>query len=758
PKRGFNATLRTVSSDIAVPVHKSVLCRSPAFQDLIETGTIPAESAVTQVTNKNGTLEVSLHRYEIGALYLLVDYLYLGQSNADSLDASTIGVSSSASGAIASLKFTSFDSVKRVAKIRSDFARLKTLLRVTDRDGLSFHLTTGGSALNAANMCEDADVSVKLSDGAVYVHRDIVRHRCPYFSTLFGGRSEGEWLAKRQEDLSADDRLSVDLPEGTVQTFHVVLDYIYGDCGVEVFEKLNFPSLDELVEFVIDVMALADYLQLDRFVAICQQFIGRYIDVRSVCALLAQIDEVTPVPNFKRAAFDYMSLNLEPLLHQGSLDDLPAELLPEFDEAVRNSQLYYANSVSKGELPTTRSTKAMEDLFERYPGLEKRIELDKLTMAAWMSLYKKGADDGTKPSSTFRSGSVQDGPPSPVLSGKRKPTRDPKMVSTPRSPALKGKASIHDMLFEMDDESEDVPRRKGKGAPMDSSPPLRPYTLSSPLLEPESPWMDHRGQKLGSSPNVAPLNLNSPSPHAPSYSYSSLTPDSRATAQTARPSPTPDRRPSGKPWGVSPLPAASKLDLKNIMAQDDAPKHSGIALGLQLESIASAKKLSQKERKKQQLQAQALSSPEPAGQTAPLPLKDSIKDVAGPAWKTVSAPKLPTAATANTVAKSKSPAPTPSSHSSANASASASASSPAHSLKRSAAPQLTMRQTIAGPHSVHHHPTPTKRTASSPSQQQQQQFFSLANIQYLQAAEKEQIKEFAAPRSLQDIQQQQTFE
>jgi len=276
PKRGLNATLRTVSSDVVVPVHKSVLCRSPAFQDLIETGRIPSESAISQITNKNGILEVSLHRYEIGALYLLVDYLYLGQSNADRLGAGTIAVSASASGAIAPLKFTAFDSVKRVAKIRSDFARLKTLLRITDRERLSFQTLSGGPALNAANLCEDADVTVKLSDGAVSVHRDIVRHRCPYFSTLFGGRSEGEWLARRQEDLSEDDRLSVDLPEGTVKTFHVVLDYIYGDCGVEVFEKLNLPSLDELVDFVIDVMALADYLQLDRFVATCQQFIGRY--------------------------------------------------------------------------------------------------------------------------------------------------------------------------------------------------------------------------------------------------------------------------------------------------------------------------------------------------------------------------------------------------------------------------------------------------------------------------------------------------
>jgi len=196
------------------------------------------------------------------------------------------------------------------------------------------------------------------------------------------------------------------------------------------------------------------------------------------------------------------------------------------------------------------------------------------------------------------------------------------------------------------------------------------------------------------------------------------------------------------------LPAASKLDLRNIMAQDDAPKHSGIALGLQLESIATAKKLSQKERKKQQLQAHTQSSPEPA-QLAPS-LKDVAKNVAGPAWKNVSSPKLPvTAATAATVAKSRSPGPAPNSHGSASASASSPVLPPP---RRSTTPQLTMQQTIAGPHSVRHHHG-SKRTES-----QAATAYSLANIQYLQAAEKEQIKEFAAPRSLQDIQQQQTFE
>jgi hypothetical protein len=54
------------------------------------------------------------------------------------------------------------------------------------------------------------------------------------------------------------------------------LKYIYADVGTEIFDDVVVQNIDEFSDLVMDVMALADELMLDRLAQICQQVLGRF--------------------------------------------------------------------------------------------------------------------------------------------------------------------------------------------------------------------------------------------------------------------------------------------------------------------------------------------------------------------------------------------------------------------------------------------------------------------------------------------------
>ena len=58
--------------------------------------------------------------------------------------------------------------------------------------------------------------------------------------------------------------------------FKLVLRHIYADTGEELFDDIVSADLDELLDFVMEVMSVANELMLDRLAQICQRVVGRY--------------------------------------------------------------------------------------------------------------------------------------------------------------------------------------------------------------------------------------------------------------------------------------------------------------------------------------------------------------------------------------------------------------------------------------------------------------------------------------------------
>ena len=425
------------------------------------------------------------------------------------------------------------------------------------------------------------------------------------------------------------------------------------------------------------------------------------------------------------------------------MDELDDDLLHELNQVARENQLAY--------LPFARSGRAEALLFEQYPELAERIERGKRAKIDAIVLSNKYASADT-PSASFRAQSLEEASASPLRQRNRRRASNHAKVEA-KSPALipqlKGKSSATDLMFEMSDgEDEDGSAERIK-PPRFIDGSVKP--TDQVIATPESPWPAAVKQRQPTPQGNIEDGFISPSSLPPSALSGTRTPN--------------------QPWGTAPL-ASSKLDLKDIMAQASSDKPSGLALGLAREERERARaaqpKMSQKERKRQQ-QAQQQGLKIEAAQPAP----PAVSPWQAASYRKPSANQIlaPTAATPAPQQPSPQPSPQPS--------------------RTQSTPQLTMRQTIAKgkgkgkgkdkdgnvqeasspsrpaasergmsvsntpipvPMSVRHIPLPS-HSPTSPSQN-----LSMMEILSLQEAEKTSIRDAAAKRSLEEIQQEQEFQ
>lgn len=446
------------------------------------------------------------------------------------------------------------------------------------------------------------------------------------------------------------------------------------------------------------------------------------------------------------------------MLHSllGELDD---ELMLELDEIVRQNQLAC--------LPMSKSGRAEAELIETYPRLTdliergKRIKIDSVSLQTRLHEREAKSVGGSKAKAAF----LEDFEQSPSVQKSRpRPSQEPD--SQLKSPGLKPKRSAADLIFDMEEDVEsdaedDISapgRRRRPALTADSSFPRSGM----------SPRTDGRGDveftSLKDDDNIAALT----------------TPVSHQTAGVdIAHSPIPFR--SRKPWSTPTLPP-SKIEMKDIMAQDSSSHVSYISAGLSPlgkqggpSSAGLPAKLSQRERKKQQ-QQQALSpKPVPASSPAAAEVSMQAQPTTSP-WQVAS--KGPKVSLMEIIGGSSNSPPQPG------------------SVARTPSP-MTLRQTIAGkapsarkavtgpaqsplptqkrsvstpdvPHSTSHARSPPSRSSSSqipiqsirhtsPSAEPTLQL-SMADILSQQQTEKEIIKEAAAKRSLQEIQEEQAFQ
>lgn len=732
-----DAFLATTTCDIRIPVHRFVLAgRSRVLRrglrDLCPTSTFTIPDLAQSELDGDGRLVVTFTGIDILTILDLALYFYT-----DSI-----------------VDFWHFTrTAPKVAynyrQVRTELMKIASKLELTRLEpavrqmveprpclNLDFHVAFDDQA-----SFYDGDVIAQLEDDQVKMHSALVCARCPFFEGLFMGRAGGRWLAGRENSES----IVVDLKHISSKTFKLVLRHLYCDTGAELFDNVvSVVDVDDFLETVIDVLAAADELMLDRLSQICQSIAGQFVNARNVCSLLNAISP-SSVGEFKDAGLEYLCLNLEAMLQGHHLNELDEDLLEELDEVVRANQLAC--------MPFAKSGRAEMLLHERHPELASLIDRNRQAKIDSVVLRTKFSD-----MAVVAPGSLGDDfSTSPMQQKARRRSSNTAKLDVDR-PSLRAKASTKDMMFDMDEEldSNASPRESPSIRPMMSPRAQDALTSGTPPVE--DTWYSSRGKVLP-SPRLAPQ----------SSTPSGVSPRTPRSPEMAGKTPN-----SAKPWTLTPL-ASRSSGLKDIMAQAATGRESSLTQGLAAASNSFSdipapfslpapklSQMSQKDRKRMQhLQQSASTSP-----------KSSIPQPESPSsfsWQNVSAQKKPGL---KDVLESELSA----------------AASKAATTRSASTPHLTMRQTVSNPKSA----APPAKTMTGPGSRTvseskpspaaasgMSQFsnskpiphsirhqpppeqilgLSMSEIVAHQLAEKDLIKEAAAKRDLQEIQAEQEFQ
>ncbi|KAI8935242.1 hypothetical protein NX059_007831 [Plenodomus lindquistii] len=741
--RTYNMEVGTTTSDVHIPVHELILAgRSRVFRDaLLDFRLRGADVVIPELLTikiDGPRVLVQFQGLDFLTIFNFVLYLYT-DSVVDFWNVTRHYPT-------LAYRYRGVRTELMKVASRLELRQLEPAVRQMVNPRRSLHMDLE-LAIKDQSFFESGDVIVDLADGEMLLHSDIICQRCPFFEGLFRGRAGGQWLAGRRTEESA--LVHIDLTHVETHLFELVVRHLYTDAGEEIFEDVtsedlnDLLALDELLDHVMDVMSVANELMLDRLSQICQRLIGRYVNARNVCSLLTAVAP-SSVAEFKDAALEYVCLSLEAVMQNGSLDELDEDLLLELNQVVHDNQLAY--------LPFAKSGRAEALLFDRYPELAERIERSKRAKIDAIVLSNKYAD-GDNASTSFRAQSLEEVAASPLRQRNRR--RASKEVKSPvLAPALKGKHSVQDLMFEMSDGDDDDDEPLGR-----KIKPLKftedgagSKSIDSSVSSPKAPWAAVQRQSQF-SPHSFDLGAD-----MPAKSLTTLPPPAMQPARTP-----------GQPWGTAPL-AAAKLDLKDIMAQDSSATPSNLSLGLsrgenERMAKAASTRMSQKERKRLQ-QAQQLGTPiekpsptppvvspwqatarKPSNSPLVLPIAQASPKSSPQPSRTSSTPQLTMRQTVANKNTSK--------HKDKQTVSTSTQSGAPSSPARPAANERGMSVStdpIPTPRSVRHIPLP-QHDPTSPSQN-----LSMMEILSLQEAEKASIRDAAAKRSLQEIQQEQEFQ
>ena len=124
---------------------------------------------------------------------------------------------------------------------------------------------------------DNGDIEVELDGDSMMVHTAMMCQRCPFFEGLFRGRASNYWLLSRRNMVGEEQQaIKVDLKHADPRAFKCVLRHIYADTEEELFEEVVTANLDEFLDFLLDILALADELMLPRLAQCCQKMLGRF--------------------------------------------------------------------------------------------------------------------------------------------------------------------------------------------------------------------------------------------------------------------------------------------------------------------------------------------------------------------------------------------------------------------------------------------------------------------------------------------------
>ncbi|KAK7207191.1 hypothetical protein BZA70DRAFT_6240 [Myxozyma melibiosi] len=516
---------------------------------------------------------------------------------------------------------------------------------------------------------EWTDLTVQLEDGEARCYSVIMSARSEFFETLMSAR----WSAVPAAPTPSSDYYSVssyapatsseeedvdktvDMKHVRSAVFKVVLDFIYGVEDESLFAEVQTESLAEFLEFVLEVLSVANELLITKLTQICQSILRSYVNVRNAAPLLAEADFYS-AQGLKDSLLQYIALNLEGMLENGLLSSLEAPLLQDLEKTVRQKQLE--------KLPVSKSGILLQLLEERNPALgeARQKEKDRLVQT-FESSSLPSSYGGSLPqsfSSSFTKSGIaaefrDHGSSHNQKSTQRRGSREQSGSAVPQSPVMTATiVQSNDFIFDMDDELSSTPSTPAtaadwkvvKGKTKSGNTPSTSYTAPSSFDEHMRPssfrdtsgFGSYRRESFAASITptdshlAKPSSLSNSSPMARPSEFNRAT-ESPASSSSWKPKPVSgislalqNRKTSATGLGSEQLPSTPHKSQENFPATPGSS--SAVALSSPVTASATTSTatyispvvkpaVSQKNRKKQRAQEVVSSPPSSSKSSSP---------------------------------------------------------------------------------------------------------------------------------------------
>ncbi|KAJ4479374.1 hypothetical protein J3R30DRAFT_3702623 [Lentinula aciculospora] len=305
----------------------------------------------------------------------------------------------------------------------------------------------------------DPNIVLQLAEGREYLaHSTILRARSVYFEDFL---SEDDWTRNRKAN---GELLRIDLRHMKSDVMEYVMKWLCCGQTKGLFGSLDFAqSVDAVLEFLFEVIAVANELLLFPLVLLTSKLILKFLNIHNACYILSEASHYHAY-ELVTSVESYISENLETFLETHMLDVLTPSLIKHLSVYIRTRQEAKASVVRSNKLVNHAMNKwqewlANEDIptvFVPSAGSLRRQRERKLSQVAKIS----------SPASS-----------SPILStsfgqrdiGKITPSSPVSRSRTNASPGLKPQAPIleADDIFDMDDMDIGLPSLE----PVELQPP-----------------------------------------------------------------------------------------------------------------------------------------------------------------------------------------------------------------------------------------------------------------------------------------------
>ncbi|KAH8916601.1 hypothetical protein BT69DRAFT_1340037 [Atractiella rhizophila] len=293
-----------------------------------------------------------------------------------------------------------------------------------------------------------ADCVLKLKDGDIDVHEEVMKARCGFFALLLG---DGVWTKARRE--GRKDKILIDVGHVSMELANLILRHIYVGEGEQIFDDIEREKTNQFIDFMTEMLSVANEFLLDRLKSICGAVLRPIISLNNCISILADAD-FYHLHSLKQVIMSFLCRNLETAMEMRLLDDA--------DDFLMNDLAVHARQLQFDFSPVSRSRKPPQtcvDAAAREDGL---------------SIPQYGSSSYISPS-VFESLPI--GTPSPPFNPYSSPDRSP-------IPAIH--EGEEQFLMDMDEEVPTLPSAvMSVGTPSDALPaqlPVTPTGSSAQLL------------------------------------------------------------------------------------------------------------------------------------------------------------------------------------------------------------------------------------------------------------------------------------